>query len=60
LVRVEDERVRPAFYYALRDTLVTSDLEQGSRIAYGKQRYRVVTLNGDVIETTGKSREIYT
>ncbi|CAD6999361.1 unnamed protein product [Ceratitis capitata] len=53
LVRVEDERVLPAFYFALRNTLVANDLEQGSRIAYGARRYRVVTLNGDVIETSG-------
>lgn len=53
LVRVQDEDVRTAFYYALRDTLVANDLEQASRIAYGAQRYRVVTIGGDLIETTG-------
>uniref|UniRef100_A0A8D8BBH1 Structural maintenance of chromosomes protein n=1 Tax=Culex pipiens TaxID=7175 RepID=A0A8D8BBH1_CULPI len=53
LVRVEDERVLPAFYFALRDTLVAENLDQGQRIAYGARRYRVVTLNGDVIETSG-------
>ncbi|XP_058815599.1 structural maintenance of chromosomes protein 4 [Topomyia yanbarensis] len=53
LVRVEDERVLPAFYFALRDTLVGDNLDQGQRIAYGAKRYRVVTLNGDVIETSG-------
>ncbi|XP_018323917.1 structural maintenance of chromosomes protein 4 [Agrilus planipennis] len=53
LVRVQDERVKPAFYYALRDTLVTKDLEQATRIAYGAQRFRVVTVQGDVIETSG-------
>ncbi|XP_055642960.1 structural maintenance of chromosomes protein 4 [Toxorhynchites rutilus septentrionalis] len=53
LVRVEDERVLPAFYFALRDTLVADNLDQGQRIAYGPKRFRVVTLNGDVIETSG-------
>ncbi|CAG4968620.1 unnamed protein product [Parnassius apollo] len=53
LVKVKDDRVLPAFYYALRDTLVAKDLEQASRIAYGHTRYRVVTLNGDVIEIAG-------
>ncbi|XP_030034137.2 structural maintenance of chromosomes protein 4 [Manduca sexta] len=53
LVKVKDERVLPAFYYALRDTLVANDLEQATRIAYGATRYRVVTLNGDVIEIAG-------
>nr|XP_023017853.1 structural maintenance of chromosomes protein 4 [Leptinotarsa decemlineata]XP_023017854.1 structural maintenance of chromosomes protein 4 [Leptinotarsa decemlineata] len=53
LVKIQDENVRPAFYYALRDTLVANDLDQASRIAYGAQRFRVVTLKGDLIETTG-------
>ncbi|XP_062706860.1 structural maintenance of chromosomes protein 4 [Aedes albopictus] len=53
LIRVEDERVLPAFYFALRDTLVAENLDQGQRIAYGAKRYRVVTLGGDVIETSG-------
>lgn len=53
LVRIEDNRLRTAFYYALRDTLVASDLDQASRIAYGARRYRVVTLGGQVIEVTG-------
>jgi structural maintenance of chromosome 4 len=54
LIRVEDERVRPAFYFALRDTLVANDLDQATRIAYGQQRFRVVTLDGQLIELAGK------
>lgn len=54
MIKIQDEDVRTAFYYALRDTLVANDLEQASRIAYGAQRFRVVTLGGDLIETTGK------
>ena len=53
LIRTE-ERFKPAFYYGLRDTLVGSSLEQASRIAYGATRYRVVSLQGDLIETSGK------
>lgn len=53
LIQVEDDRVRTAFYFALRNTLVSDDLEQGTRIAYGRTRYRVVTLRGEMIETTG-------
>ncbi|KAF9423720.1 hypothetical protein HW555_001046 [Spodoptera exigua] len=53
LVKVKDERVLPAFYYALRDTLVANDLEQATRIAYGRTRYRTVSLKGDVIELAG-------
>lgn len=33
--------------------MVANDLEQGTRIAYGAKRYRVVTLKGDLIETSG-------
>lgn len=55
LIRIEDERVKTAFYFALRNTLVANDLEQASRVAYGVQRFRVVTLKGEIIETTGKS-----
>ena len=57
LVQVQDERVRPAFYYALRDTLVADDLEIATRIGLGKssngKRWRVVTLDGKLVETSG-------
>lgn len=53
LIRVEDERVLPAFYYGLQDTLVAQDLDQATRIAYGRSRYRVVTLKGELIELSG-------
>ncbi|XP_053620352.1 structural maintenance of chromosomes protein 4 isoform X2 [Plodia interpunctella] len=53
LVKLKDLRVQPAFYFALRDTLVANDLEQATRISYGTTRYRVVTLKGDVIEIAG-------
>ncbi|XP_015597298.1 structural maintenance of chromosomes protein 4 [Cephus cinctus] len=53
LIKVEDERVLPAFYYGVRNTLVAKDLEQATRVAYGAQRHRVVTLKGELIETSG-------
>nr|KAG5701435.1 hypothetical protein BaRGS_032767 [Batillaria attramentaria] len=53
LVKVKDERILPAFYHALRDTLVANDLDQATRIAYGKTRYRVVTLQGQLIDQSG-------
>lgn len=44
----------PAFYYALRDTLVADDIVAATRIGMGgKERYRVVTLKGEVVETSG-------
>jgi structural maintenance of chromosome 4 len=44
---------KKAFYNALRDTLVANDLEQANRIAFGKQRFRVVTLDGKLIDKSG-------
>ena len=46
LVRVREERVRLAFYFALRDTVVADSLDQASCIAYGKDKRwgRVVTI----------------
>lgn len=55
LVQVNDEKYLPAFYYALRDTLVAKDLDEASAIAYqGRQcKYRVVTLDGQLVEMSG-------
>eukprot|EP00052_Salpingoeca_macrocollata_P017972 m.147220 g.147220 ORF g.147220 m.147220 type:complete len:1291 (-) comp20562_c0_seq1:30-3902(-) len=55
LVRVKDDKFLPAFYFALRDTLVAKDLDQATRIAYkgGKAQHRVVTLEGALIDTSG-------
>jgi structural maintenance of chromosome 4 len=47
LIRVKDERVKPAFYSGLRNTLVAENLEQATRIGYGSRtRHRIVTLKG--------------
>lgn len=55
LVRVNDDRIKVAFYYAFRDTLCAHDLDQASRIAYGadKRWRRIVTLEGQLIESSG-------
>ncbi|XP_075617752.1 structural maintenance of chromosomes protein 4 isoform X2 [Balearica regulorum gibbericeps] len=54
LVKVEDEKVRLAFYFALRDTLVAKSLEEATRVAFQKdKRWRVVTLQGQIIEQSG-------
>lgn len=49
LIRVKDERVKPAFYFGLRNTLVAENLEQATRIGYGRTRYRIVTLKGNFV-----------
>lgn len=55
LVEPAEERLRYAFYFTLRNTLVTSDLDTAVGFAYEGNRpvHRVVTLKGDLIDTTG-------
>jgi len=53
LVRAKDDKFRPAFFSALQNTLVAKDLEQANRIAYGARRWRVVTLDGQLIDVSG-------
>ena len=53
LIKPKEQRYKIAFYQGLNDTLVASDLTQANRIAYGKTRYRVVTLDGQLIDTSG-------
>ncbi|KAK3270880.1 hypothetical protein CYMTET_20742 [Cymbomonas tetramitiformis] len=54
LVKVNDERLRVAFFYALQNTLVAKDTKQASHIAYGDSRWaRVVSLTGTLIEQSG-------
>ena len=55
LIKVSHDELKPAFFYAFRNTVVADDLDQASRIAYGadKRWRRVVTLDGQLIESTG-------
>uniref|UniRef100_A0A8D2J105 Structural maintenance of chromosomes protein n=1 Tax=Varanus komodoensis TaxID=61221 RepID=A0A8D2J105_VARKO len=54
MIKVKDEKVRQAFYFALRDTLVANNLDQATRVAFHKdKRWRVVTLQGQIIEQSG-------
>lgn len=53
LVRPADPKFASAFYSVMHDTLVADDLRQANRIAYGKQRWRVVTLDGQLIDKSG-------
>ncbi|ODQ65461.1 RecF/RecN/SMC protein [Nadsonia fulvescens var. elongata DSM 6958] len=53
LIKLKDPIFAPAFYSVLNDTLVAKDLTQANRIAYGKKRWRVVTLDGQLIDKSG-------
>ncbi|KAK8849453.1 hypothetical protein IAR55_004786 [Kwoniella newhampshirensis] len=53
LIKPKDPRFAPAFYKGLMNTLVADDLAQAQRIGYGKKRWRVVTLAGQLIDPSG-------
>lgn len=53
LIRVRESKFRAAFAKVLGNTVVAKDLEQANKIAYGKLRWRVVTLDGQLIESSG-------
>ncbi|XP_062151196.1 structural maintenance of chromosomes protein 4-like [Alnus glutinosa] len=55
LIKVQDERMKLAFFAALGNTVVAKDLDQATRIAYnGNQEFRrVVTLDGALFEKSG-------
>jgi len=57
LIDLKDKRFANAFFFAVRNTLVAKDLDSATKIAFsgkdGKARFRVVTLNGQLIDTSG-------
>lgn len=51
---MKNKDILPAFYFALKDTLVAKDLDQATRVGLqGATRYRVVTLKGELIDLSG-------
>lgn len=53
LIKPKDPKFAPAFYKGVFNTLVATDLAQAQRIGYGKKRWRVVTLAGQLIDPSG-------
>ncbi|KAJ3746755.1 RecF/RecN/SMC N terminal domain-containing protein [Lentinula detonsa] len=53
LITPKDSKFAEVFYKAVGDTLVAKDMDQANRIAFGEKRTKVVTLAGQVIETSG-------
>lgn len=54
LINPIDERYRQAFYNVVNDTLVARDIDHARKIAYGgRRRWRVVTLDGALVESSG-------
>lgn len=53
LVKPKNPIFQAAFYSVLNDTLVANNLEEANRLAYGAKRWRVVTLDGQLIDKSG-------
>ncbi len=53
LIQISDPKYRDAFYFALKDTLVSENLDIATKIAYGQERHRVITIRGELIEKSG-------
>ncbi|KEP53194.1 structural maintenance of chromosomes protein [Rhizoctonia solani 123E] len=55
LVTMKEKKFAPAFYMAMRDTLVAPDLDSGEKIAFSEsgKRWRVVTKDGKLIDLSG-------
>lgn len=53
LIQPKDGKFATAFFRAVGNTLVANDLEQANRIAFGVRRWKVVTLSGQLIDTSG-------
>lgn len=54
LIKPKEPRFAPAFFKGVGNTLVADDLDQANRIAFGGQRrWRVVTLSGQLIDSSG-------
>jgi structural maintenance of chromosome 4 len=54
LIKPSKPEYAVAFYYGVRDTLVAQDYAQATKVGLkGPQRWRVVTLEGGLIETSG-------
>ncbi|CAI2189237.1 3702_t:CDS:2, partial [Funneliformis geosporum] len=53
LVKPKDEKFIPAFYNMLQNTLVAENLQKAIRIAFDKTRWRIMTLNGELVDKSG-------
>ena len=54
LIKYKDEKLAVAFFFALRNTLVAKDIDHATKVAFGgKRKFRVVTLAGQLIDTSG-------
>ncbi|KAG7663523.1 SMC4 [[Candida] subhashii] len=53
LIQPTSAKFAPAFYSKVYNTLVAPDLTEAKKVAYGAKRWKVVTLDGKVVDTSG-------
>ncbi|RCK64786.1 Structural maintenance of chromosomes protein 4 [Candida viswanathii] len=53
LIQPSSAKFAPAFYSKVYDTLVAPNLTEAKKVAYGAKRWKVVTLDGNVIDISG-------
>jgi structural maintenance of chromosome 4 len=53
LVQPNQTKFAAAFYSVLSDTIVAKDLTHANRVAYGSKRWRLVTVEGGLIDKSG-------
>ncbi|CEF70232.1 Structural maintenance of chromosomes protein 4 [Strongyloides ratti] len=54
LIECNDNKLRCAFYFALRDTLVCNDIDTARKVGLeGEKRWKVVSLKGEIVEVSG-------
>lgn len=53
LINPANSKFAPAFYQKIRNCLVAPNLNVAKQVAFGATRFRVVTLDGKVVDTSG-------
>lgn len=53
LIVPADTKFLPAFYSKMFNTLVATNLQEAKTVAYGPKRFKVVTLDGKIVDTSG-------
>ena len=53
-IKINDSKFLPAFYFAVKDTLLVNDIDKATQVAFHSgKRHRVVTTGGSLIDTSG-------
>ncbi|CAD7924386.1 unnamed protein product [Amoebophrya sp. A120] len=53
MVRATEDRLRPAFYLLLKNTLVVETMDEATQVSRHNGRHRVVTLDGGIVDPSG-------